>query len=210
MRTRWFALAVTLLCLGAPPVPATARQADAFVGVWTLNHDLTPPPPAADRERPARAGSRQGRMAGRGGGMRGGPGGGGFERPNEDDRLRLEAVMRRLRDVPERLTITHDGAEFAFASDAGRTWSARVDGEKVTRLTGDGEIVSKARFEHEALVIEEAVKDSPTLVFTYTPFDDHGLRRLKVTVAIEGRRGREAGGESGDRPGLTRIYDRSS
>jgi hypothetical protein len=168
-----------------------------IVGAWTLNHDLTTKP---DEIVPAReGGAGSGGFGGRGGGFGRGAGMG---RPSDDDRRRMQAVLRRLREAPERLTITYDGKTVAFANGDGRTWKVTTDGKKQTMLTGDGEIEMKGRIEGPKLIVEETVGGRGKLVYTYAPAEDAGMRRLSVHVTLDG------GAHLGRRaPEMTRVYD---
>jgi hypothetical protein len=165
-----------------------------IVGAWTLNRDLSTAPDMATD--PSVAGGNT-RVSGPGGfGGRGG----GLGRRSDEDRQRLAAIMRRLRDAPERLTITYADQTVAFADGSGRVWKVTTDGKKQTALTGDGEIESKARIEGARLIVEESISGRARLVYTYEPVEDAGIRRLSVHVKLEGGGPKRA-------PELKRVYD---
>lgn len=203
-------IAVLLVTAALTVSPDTAQRLE-IIGAWTLNHDLsTKPPEGGDRlpeGRPQGAGGRGGfGGGGRGGGGFGGRGGGGgmggaTGQMSEGDRQKLQATIRRLRDAPERLTITHDGITVAFADGDGRTWKTTADGKKQTMLTGDGEIQIKAKIDGAQLIVEESIGGRGTLIYTYAPTEDAGTRRLSVKVKLEG------GNSPRPIPEMTRVYD---
>lgn len=204
--------------LAAQSAPAAAA-ALPIIGAWTLNHDLTPQPPdrtsGAPPDGQSRGGGGRGGFGGRGGGrggFGGGMGGGGFGgggrgmggggRMSPEDRAQLMATMRRMREAPERLTITEDGGVMAFADDAGHSWKVTTDGKKQTLLTADGEIETKAHLDGAKLQVEEKLARGK-LLYTYEVApDDTGVQRLAVHVKLDG------GGAGGRTPPeLTRVYD---
>lgn len=207
-RIATLAIAMALMSTVGAGVRATEDAETAqpleIVGAWTLNRDLsTKPEDVAD----PRDGSRAGR-GGAGGGFGGGRGGGGsfgrgggMGQPSEEDRKRMQAVARRLREAPERLTITYDGRTVAFANGDGRTWKVTTDGKTQTRLTGDGEIDIKGRIEGPKLIVEETVGGRAKLVYEYAPAEDAGTRRLSVKVKLDG------GSVARRVPEMTRVYD---
>ncbi len=204
MRTKMAACAAIAAALALSGFDTRAAQQNeipqtlAIVGAWTLNHDLsTKPEDIASR--------REGSRAGGGGGFGGRPGGfgrgGGMGQPSEEDRLRAQAVLRRMREAPERLTITYDGKTVAFANGDGRTWRVTTDGKRQTILTGDGEIDLRGRIEGPKLIVEETISGRGKLLYTYAPAEDAGMRRLSVQVQLE------SGNASRRVPEMTRVYD---
>lgn len=202
MRTIVLALAigVALTSIHAAGARATQTidrpQTLPIVGAWTLNRDLSTAPDMATD--PSVAGGST-RVSGPGGGF-GGRGGGGLGGRSDEDRQRMAATMRRLREAPERLTITYADQTVAFADGTGRAWKVTTDGKKQTSLTGDGEIESKARIDGARLIVEETISGRARLVYTYEPVEDAGVRRLSVHVKLEGGGPKRA-------PELTRVYD---
>lgn len=211
MRTKMAALAAMAAALMASGIDTRAAQkAESaqtleIVGAWTLNRDLSTKPEdiAAGRDGSRAGGGRTGAGGGgRGGGFGGlGGRGGGMGQPSDEDRQRMQAVVRRLREAPERLTITFDGKTVAFANGDGRTWKVTTDGKKQTILTGDGEIDLKGRIEGPKLIVEETVGGRGKLLYTYAPAEDAGVRRLSVQVKLEG------GNIARRVPEMTRVYD---
>jgi hypothetical protein len=202
-------------------------------GAWKLNRELsTPQTRAADRDddgrggaaRPGGKGGGGGRVGG--GGGRGGAGGGiggfggrgmgGGSAPKEEELRKVEAVRRRMSEVPERLIITRNGDAVTITDDFGRSYTLKADGKKQERVTGDGEFKSKTRFEAAQLIVEEDF-GGPKVTTTYTPTLEGGeIRRLEVSLKAEGmpgagrerlaRRQGNAGGRSGP-PEIRRIYE---
>ena len=55
---------------------------------------------------------------------------GGMGRPSEEDLVKMEAFMRRLREAPDRLTIVKGPAQanrVAFTEGTGAHWAVAVD-----------------------------------------------------------------------------------
>lgn len=176
--------------IGTTGVPTTLP----IVGAWTLNRDLSTAPDMATDPSVAGGNTRVNGPGGFGGR------GGGVGRRSDADRQRMAATMRRLREAPERLTITYADQTVAFADSIGRSWTVTTDGKKRTALTGDGEIESKARIDGARLIVEETIGGRARLVYTYEPVEDAGVRRLSVHVKLEGGGPRRA-------PELKRVYD---
>ncbi|MEO8677515.1 MAG: hypothetical protein ABI665_00620 [Vicinamibacterales bacterium] len=205
---RSLALGITIgLLVTATPIRGAAALEVA--GAWTLNRDLTAmPEPGTERgpgRRPERGG---GRMGGRGG--FGGFGGG--NGPNEADLHKTEVVRRRMTEIPDRLIIVRDGTTVSITDGNGRHLSFKADGKKQQQVTGDGEFKTKTIFEGANLVIEEDF-GGPKVTTTYTPVLDGGeIRRLEVTLKVEGDRsgGHRGPGGPGGPPSLKRVYDSES
>ncbi len=192
---RWL-LVLLGFCVAALPVAARAATADqapaaAVAGVWTIDKDSSDVPGAADRgDRPPMGGPGGG-MGGPGGGMggRGGMGGGmpggtsGGGRRDPEEMRRARGLLLDLSRPPERLTIVHDGAAVILTSDDGRSVKLVVDGKEQERLTGDGVIKGKARWDGDTLRVEEKIQDGPKVVRTYFASSDR--RRLVVATRIE-------------------------
>jgi len=202
MRQRW-AVVLAVACVVAAvglaaqerPAESSNAAAPAIVGIWELDKDASdlPDRAAAGRlgagESPARPG---GGMGGRGGGIGGRGGGiglppgmgglGGRRDPEEMQRsLRLLADLSR---PPDTLTIVESGATVIVTTGEGRSVKHPTDGKEQERLTGDGLIKSKARWDGEQLRIEERIQDGPKVTRTYMASSDR--RHLIITVRIEG------------------------
>lgn len=193
--TREWLVTLAAVCLSVT-VGLSARAQDApagpgtpgIVGVWTIDKDLSDQPGGgrgsdADGSMGGRSG---GGMGGRGGGgMRPGGMGGGGGRPRDRDEVRRSArLMQDLVKPPDGLTIVRDGAAVLFTTDDGRTIRQVVDGKEQERLSGDGVIKSKSRWDGSQLVIEEKIQDGPKVTRTYTPSADG--RQLMMVTRIEG------------------------
>jgi len=190
---------------------STSMDAAGIAGVWMINRDLSPALPD-DREfdgpraQPP-SGGREGRRGFPVGAVGGSPGGMGVApRSSENERRRMAIVRRRLTEAPDRFTIAIDGAQIAIIDAYGRTTRLRADGKKQQRVTGDGELTSKTRFDGERLIVEEDF-DGLKLITTYEPMTAEG-RRLQVTIRAEGlpRRGRQRSGDAAPNR-LVRVYD---
>lgn len=200
---REWLVTLAAVCLSVT-VGLSARAQDAqagsgtagIVGVWTIDKDLSDQPGGgrgsdSDKTMGGRSG---GGMGGRGGGgMR--PGGMGGGRPGDRDEMRRSArLMQDLVKPPDGLTIVRDGAAVLFTTDDGRSVRQVVDGQEQERLTGDGVIKSKSRWNGAQLVIEEKIQDGPKVTRTYTPSADG--RQLMTVTRIEG----------GGMPGATVVH----
>jgi hypothetical protein len=213
---RLICITAVALCL-SPALPAAELT---VTGAWTLNRDLTQSPPEGE----ARRLPEGGRGAGRGDGMGGGRGGGGRAggiggrglggfggvKPDEDNLRRVDAIRRRMTDVPDRLIITRSSDSVSITDGFGRSYTLKTDGKKQDRVTGDGEFTSKSRFDSAKLVVEDDF-DGPKVTTTYTPILDGGeITRLVVTLKAENMpdsaRQRLAGPRGAARE-IRRVYD---
>lgn len=213
-------VAVTIGCV-ALCAPATPAQTDdphqEFVGVWTLNQDLSDKPPAPG-ERGGRGGrgdggygrggggfgrggggfGRGGGGFGRGGGgfgPRGGGNGGGDDRPERDDAGRRRDAMRAIMEAPARLTITTSPSMVIITSGEGMTTRLSTDNKKIKdESTGIGR---KSRWEAGRLVTEVTGAGPGKMLETYSV--DPATHQLTVTLAPQGGRT--------ERPPMTRVYD---
>lgn len=209
------AFAIVLAVVTAPSAATT--QAGATVqGDWTLNRELTPAPPKRDddvrrpegRRPPGGGGGFPGGGGLPGGGPPGGGGpGGGPRGPSEKEMRKLEAVRRRIEEVPQRLVISIDGTRVQVVDEFGRFTNLVADGKKQDRLTGDGEFKSVTKLEGGRLVVEEDF-GGPKVTTTYERLTGDGQNRLQVTLQIEGMpEGRGGRGDHSSRAPITRIYD---
>lgn len=176
-------LTAASLIHAAPPA-----EMPPIAGVWTFNAERSIIPDNLTRTR------IEGPLAGAGGGFTG------EGRPDLDKRRRADAVVRRLKEAPPRLAIVSDGSLLTFQDGPHRSWSVTVGGKKTLRLTGDGEIETKAWVEDGQLMIEEDLNGPTTILYAYTTVEEEGVTRLEVTVSAKGR--------GGARPiEIRRIYD---
>jgi hypothetical protein len=168
---------VALTALVALTMLTSTATAQEITGAWRFNPELSSSPESLTR------GRIEGPQAGGGGGL---PGLGG--RPSDDDRRRAQAMVRRLRDAPQRLTIVRSGMRFTFTDEGGRSWSVTADGKKETRLTGDGEIETKARIDGSRLIVEEDLNGPGRLVYEYSTVVENNVTQLRVVVRVDGGR----------------------
>jgi hypothetical protein len=207
------AFAMALAVVTSPLVAMTQERA-TVQGEWSLNRDLTPAPPKSDDDVRRPEGRRP---PGRGGGFPGGgdlPGGfggggasGGRRGPSDKEIRKLEAVRRRIEEVPQRLVIAVDGTRVQVVDELGRATNLVADGKKQDRLTGDGEFKSTTKFDAGHLIVEEDF-DGPKVTTTYARLTSDGVSRLQVTLQIDGMpEGRSGRGDQSSRAPITRIYD---
>lgn len=193
------------------PTMAAAQDREALTGVWRLNYDLTSTPPDIDASSPPDSARRP--RAGMGGlgspggrpgpGRMGGSAGGGQESPR--DRQRMRTLLRRAGDAPARLTVVLDGARVLLTDGQGGTTTLPTNNRKQELVTGDGEIDVRAKWDDEALVVEEDFGSRMKIAYTYSATTVGDRRQLRVRVVISGGpSGRDGRGEP---PPLTRVYD---
>lgn len=205
-----------VLAVVTAPLAATSQESATVQGGWTLNRELTPAPPKIGddvrrpegRRPPDGGGGLPGGGGPPGGGFGGGGGRGGSRRgPSEKEIRKLEAVRRRIEEVPQRLVISVDGTRVQIVDEFGRAANLVADGKKQDRLTGDGEFTSVTKLEGGRLVVEEDF-DGPKVTTTYQRLTGDGQHRLQVSLQIEGLpQGRGGRGDHSSRAPITRIYD---
>ena len=208
MRARLTLPLVFSLLLVPPPGTAAAQPAgrDALVGAWQLDYDLTSTPPDIDPA-PVDDGKRPragiGDVGGRfGPGRMGGSFGGGQAGAHE--RQKMRTLLRRAGDAPARLTLVMDGARVLLTDGQGRTTTLTTDNRPRPVVTVDGEADVRARWQDDALVVEEDFGSRMKLIYHHAATTVGETRQLRVTVAIEGvPSGRDRGGS----PVLTRVYN---
>lgn len=180
----------------------------ALVGVWVLDKDLSDrTDQGIGRGDGARGGMPQGgggRGGGMGGGMPGGMGGGmpgGFGgRRDPDEARRSNRITKDLLSAAERLTIVQDGQAILVTSGDGRAIKWVADNQEQERLTGDGVIKSRARWNGSSFTVEERIQDGPKVTRTFITSGDRST--LVLVLRIDG----------GDMPGqmaVHHIYTRS-
>lgn len=209
-------VAVAVVGVLAAQTAATLRAQDkgglgdgqALVGVWVLDKDLSD---RADQGMGRGDGARGGmppggggRGGGMGGGMPGGMGGGmpgGFGgRRDPDEARRSNRITNDLVSAAERLTIVQDGQAILVTSGDGRAIRWTADNQEQERLTGDGVIKSRARWNGASFIVEERIQDGPRVTRTFITSGDRAT--LVLVLRIDG----------GDRPGqmvVHHLYTRS-
>ena len=222
-------LAAALCCAVAATASTSASaQADPvsrLSGVWVLNREKGTPPGGMggpDRGRPGegegrrRPGGPGGRGpgggppgGGRGGGFGGGPGGRGPGGPDAgvDRRDRMGAAgsfIRSLATPSARLTIVAETAAVTLTDLEGRSQTIRTDGHAVEEKAENGLVTlqRKARWDGGALAVTLAIKDGPKVERRYELSE--GGTELRITTAIEGRGGNDAG-----RRPMVAVYERA-
>lgn len=180
----------------------------ALVGVWVLDKDLSDrTDQGMGRGDGARGGMPPGgggRGGGMGGGMPGGMGGGmpgGFGgRRDPDEARRSNRITKDLLSAADRLTIVQDGQAILVTSGDGRAIKWVADNQDQERLTGDGVIKSRARWNGSSFTVEERIQDGPKVTRTFITSVDRST--LVLVLRIDG----------GDMPGqmaVHHIYTRS-
>ena len=196
-------------------------QGPGITGAWRFNPELsTPVPSPGGGDRP--------RGRGPGGGPPGGgrPGSGGMgvpgmgRGPSEEDMRRARVIVQRLTEPPALLVIVHDGPKVIVTDGDGRSVTYIGDGRKEERVTGDGEFPSRARFEGEALVVEEDFGGGVKLTTRVAPIVSEERQRLEITLKATGlpKPPRPPGGRDPEQAecaprapldSATRVYERA-
>ena len=209
--------AAIVLAVVTAPLAMTTQEGATVQGDWTLNRDLTPDPPKRDDDvrrpegrRPPGGGGGGGFPGGGGrpgGGFGGGGPGGARRGPSEKEMRKVDAVRRRIEEVPQRLVISIDGTRVQVVDELGRATNLVANGKKQDRLTGDGEFKSITKLEGGRLVVEEDF-GGPKVTTTYERLTGDGQSRLQVTLQVDGMPdGRGGPGSQSPRAPITRIYD---
>jgi len=173
----------------APASPESAKP--SIVGIWSVDKDLSDRADAGGRGAAGPGGGMVGPGGGRGGrggmggGMPGGMGGFGGRGGDRDELRRAGRLGRDLMRPPDSLTIVTDGSAVVITADDGRSVRLLTDGREQERLTGDGAIKAKARWDGDQLIVEERIQDGPKVTRTYLA--SAGGRRLVVITRIDGR-----------------------
>ena len=182
----------------------THGDAAGVQGEWSLNRELTAPPPDLG-ELPRRPESRSGR-----GGFTGRLGGDAIEGrrvPSENTIRQFKAIRRRIEEVPQRLVITVEGTRVQIADEIGRVTLLIANGKRQDRLSGDGEFRSITRLDASRLVVEEDF-DGPTVSTTYRRVSHDEHSRLHVTLHIERMPAEHGSRDTRRAPfAVARVYD---
>lgn len=191
--------------LAAPSAGADSVQPApaSIVGAWTLNKDLSDPPPSSGERGTGDTGRRGGQGYGRGGfggGMRGGRGGGMGGGRNgggmsPEDAQRMREAMREELTAPDQLTIVQSESMVLITSQDGRTLRLSPDGKKVKEE--NTKIERKTKWDGGKLVSEVNGLGRGKITETYSV--DPETRRLNVTLEMEGGRGQART--------VNRVYD---
>jgi len=207
------ALIATWLSLESRAQPRTS-----VVGAWTLNKDLSDPPP--DRgDQDADGGQRRGGGSGRGGGFgghrmggRSGYGGyGGGAQMDPDAMARMRAAVRDIMQPSDHLTITQSDTMVVITTGEGRTTRLATDGSKVK--DENTKIERKTKWDGDKLISEISGAGPGKITQTYSVDPEH--HQLRITTSIErsstshgsvpsGVEGRGQGGQSRT---ITHVYD---
>lgn len=215
-------LRLTMTGLLLAGLTLATSQDTGIAGAWRLNPELgTPLPPGGSGERPRGRGPGGGPPGGgrAGGGGMGIPGMG--RGPSEEDLRRMRVIGRRLTEPPASLVIVRDGTRVIVTDGDGRSVTYIADGRKEARVTGDGEFTSRARFEGDALIVDEDFGGGVKLTTRVAPTLSEERQRLEVTLKAAGlpkpprppggsrdADAAEDGAPRGPRDNATRIYER--
>jgi hypothetical protein len=185
-------------------VRAQVPPKGTLTGAWTLNKDLSDPPPSPGErgdagERGRRSGGGFGRGGGRGrggfggGGMGRGDGGGGIDR---EEMARMRDAMRDIMNPSDHLTITETESMIVIAAGDGRTTRLSPGGAKIK--DENTKIERRTKWDTGKLVseISGAGPRKMTQTFSVVP----QTHQLRITLEMEGGRG-------GQPRTVTQVYD---
>ena len=170
-------------------------KAQAIVGVWTLNRDLSDRPPDREAGRDGDQGDRRGGEGRRRGGGGFGPGGGGvgggrFGRGgpgagmSPDDMARMRDAMRNVMTPPDRLTIVQTETLVIITTSDGRTTRLSPDGKKIK--DDSTRIERRTKWDGGKLVSEISGLGPGKMTETYSADSEH--KQLHVTLQMENPR----------------------
>jgi len=210
------------------PAAAAGGKTAPVVGVWKLNKELTDKPQLNNarggqggQQGGGRNGGGGGGMGGgmgrgggggMGGGRRGGGGGGGGmggemggggmngRNANPEEANRLRALLMDIMRPADGWTIVQDGTAVLFTNADGRVEKYTADGKEQERVTGDGNIKSRTKWNGEQLIVESKYKGGPTVLRTFTVSSD--LKQLMIHIKVTG------GGAAGREVSTNQVYDR--
>jgi hypothetical protein len=171
---------------------AQAPEKSALVGAWTLNRELSDPPPSSQGRGGEGAqrghggygrGGGMGHHGGYGGGMGRGGSGGGQGRMNADpeEMARMRDAMRDIIVPPDHLTIVQTESMIVFTGPDGRTTRLAPDGKKVK--DDNTKIERKTRWDAGKLVSEISGAGPGKIVQTYAA--DPETKQLRIAVQLE-------------------------
>jgi hypothetical protein len=157
-------------------------QLPDFSGTWTLDRLMSndptqvnfeaPPPQAPGATNPHRGG-----FSASGFGMRAGSGGGGGSNSRSqseasaitpDERARLTALTNQLKGASATLTIAHQDPKVAITDALGRTLTFETDASRDNHTFGAVTFTSTSHWEGDRIIVEAAISDRRTLVYTFT------------------------------------------
>ena len=187
-------IGVWLSAEGRAQAPAPDK-AQAIVGVWTLNRDLSDRPPDREAGRDGDQGDRRGGEGRRRGGGGFGPGGGGvgggrFGRGgpgagmSPDDMARMRDAMRNVMTPPDRLTIVQTETLVIITTSDGRTTRLSPDGKKIK--DDSTRIERRTKWDGGKLVSEISGLGPGKMTETYSADSEH--KQLHVTLQMENPR----------------------
>jgi hypothetical protein len=222
-----------LVAAGATRLAAgstTNPSAPLIAGAWHLNEDLSPdasrqrpgtpdgtPPDTGDSGRRGRGGYGRpggggfggfgggfGRDGGGGGGRRGGLGGGrGSIAAGAEDRNRMRALMREMRQAPKRLALVVTDTLKATEDD-GTVLTLPLNDKKTKVELGGETIEARAKWDGANIVTEwEAGRVKLTRTFNSSPDG-------KVLTVVVAPKNHDQNGDRGGPPlrSMTFVYDR--
>ena len=203
-----FGLVLSLGLLAGLPLEAGSfarnEQSNSIVGGWTLDKNLSGPPPDSSQPREPVDGARAGRRGGGrggggfGGGGRGGFGGGGFGgRANAEETARVREAMRDVVNPPEHLVIVDAGSMIVLTGQDGRTLRLSPGGKGIKdENTG---VERKTTWVGDKLVSEITGLGPTKITQTYSVDPEH--RQLRIVAEFDG------GGRGGQARTLTHVYN---
>ena len=178
------ALSWTTPSAAQTPTPAPAagasEQLPDFSGTWILDRRLSNDPTQVNFEAPPAqlpgTNTRRGSFGVSGFGGRGGYGQNGGSRNRNDaavsttpeERARLAALTDQLKTASATLTIAHHDPTLAVSDALGRTITFQTTASRDDHTLGAVTIASTSHWEGGRILVEYAISDRRTLVYTYT------------------------------------------
>jgi len=197
-------VAVAALIASWLSLESRAQARTSLTGAWTLNKELSDPPPDrgdqnadSGRRRGGGGGGGFGRGGGFGGRRMGGRGGGGGGAPVDSEAMaRMREAMRDITQPSEHLTITGTDKMVVITTAEGRTTRLATDGSKVK--DDNTKIERKTKWDGDKLVSEISGIGRGKITQTYAVDPEH--HQLRIMTSIER-------GEGGQARTITHVYD---
>jgi hypothetical protein len=171
---------VLLLSALVSPGPAPAQQVN-FTGSWVLNEKESDNP----RGRFQGAGGQQSGMQPSGRRPGGRPSGGRGAMPSEEEMERMRVIMQSVVQAPQALRIVQDDSTFMVVDPEGTLRVYHLDGRTQSYpLQGVGNVDSKAKWDHDKVVVELRMEGNIKVTKTYELDREHN--QLRERVRMEG------------------------
>jgi hypothetical protein len=168
---------VLLLSALAGPGPAPAQQVN-FTGSWVLNEKESDNPRGQFQDAGGRQPGMRSSFGRRSSGGRG-------AMPSEEEMERMRVIMRSVLQAPATLRIVQDDSTFMVVDPEGTLHVHHLDRRTQSYpLQGVSNVESRAKRDHDKLVVELRMEGNIKVTKTYELDPEH--KQLRVRVQMEG------------------------